>query len=325
MQKLITSLFWVSLFIGLGCSPKTYPQKQPIVFKPGVYTIKNKNLSVAVKTHGAELTGIKSPKHEYLWQGNPEYWKGQAPILFPIIGKLKDFEYIYQGKTYKMKPHGFARNSEFEVVKKTDNLITLRLTATDKTRAIYPFDFDLQITYKVVGHQVIVTFNVLNPSATQNLYFSIGAHPAFNCPLEPNQNRNEYQLVFDKKISPAAHINNAQKLDAGQTIQVFSRPGIIDISDTLFRKKAFTIAPNPFTEVNLIHQPTQKKYWRISLKDIPELKIWSRGKSPFICIEPLNGSVDKADHNKELTQKAGIIKLPPKETFKSSFKIEIFE
>ena len=287
------------------------------------YTLANKHLTATIKTKGAELASLKTETLEYIWQANPKVWPRHSPILFPIVGRLVDHEFTYNGETYKMKQHGFARDFDFKVIKHSSSSITFEQTSTKVSKTIYPFDFILQVTYTLIDNSLTIKYDVKNPSDTKNLYFSIVAHPAFNCPLEPNQKRNEYQLVFDKELSPKAHLNS-NGLYEDDTVSVFNEKGVMELPDTIFDKNSLTFNPNPFSKVTLVHKPTKKKYVRVSFNNFPYLGIWSTdNKSKFVCIEPWYGIADRKDHNKDITQKEGIIKLEPNKNFECSFSIDV--
>lgn len=288
------------------------------------YFLKNKYLNVTIDAKGAELTSIRTDQLEYMWQADPQFWGRHAPILFPIVGRLVDHEYVYKGKTYSMSQHGFARNHDFKLIAKTENSITLELTATDESKEIYPFDFVLQVKYTLSERKLTTEYKVFNPSNKDNLYFSIGAHPAFNCPFEAGQKRSDYQLVFDKKTAPQAllHVNG---LYEGGLCSVVKPEGTIDISDDLFDNDSFTFSPNPFSKVTFEHKSSQKNYLSVAFENYPFLAIWSKSDtSPFVCIEPWHGIADRKDHDKEFTQKEGIKKLPPKGEFSCSFVVEVY-
>jgi galactose mutarotase-like enzyme len=269
---------------------------------------------------------LKSKKIEYLWNGNPEYWNRHAPVLFPIVGKLIDNEYFYNEKTFHLGQHGFARDYEFKVIEQSETSITFELKSNMQTLENYPFEFVLHIKYTLLENQVKTEYFVLNPSHSEDLYFSIGAHPAFNCPFEENQQRSEYQLIFDNDQTPES-LDKDAGIALNKTYPIFKEKGFLTVSDDIFDKDALIFAPNPFSEVTFMHQPTQKKYLKIKFQNFPFLGIWSSKKSskisPFVCIEPWHGIADFSNHTKEFTQKKGIIKLSPSMIFECNFVIEI--
>jgi len=289
------------------------------------HLLKNNKLTVSINTKGAELASIKTDALEYMWQADPKIWSKHAPLLFPIVGRLVDHEYVYDGKTYVMSQHGFARDNDFMVIAKTENSITFEQIATTKSKEIYPFDFILNVKYTLLGTKLITEYIVKNPSNDKDLYFSIGAHPAFSCPFEKGQKRSDYQLIFDEKAMPEAYITH-KGLYEGNTTTVFSESGIINITDKLFDNDSFTFNPNPFSKVTFKYEPTQKEYVSITFKNFPYLGIWSKKNvAPFVCIEPWHGIADRKNHNKEYIQKEGIEKLAPQGIFSCSFTIETYE
>ncbi|MDY7396808.1 aldose 1-epimerase family protein [Aureibaculum sp. 2210JD6-5] len=287
------------------------------------YVLKNKFLTLVVKAKGAEMTSLRTENREYVWQADPEFWPRHAPILFPIVGRLVDHEYTYNGKTYAMKQHGFARDNDFKMIDRTENSITFEQVATEKSKEIYPFDFVLQVKYTLSEKSLITKYVVKNPLENEDLYFSIGAHPAFNCPFEEGQARNEYELIFDKALAPESE-DKTKGLRINKTNKVFEEKGKITLHDSIFNNDALIFNPNPFSKVTFVHKLTQKKYLSISFKNYPYLGIWSPNEtSPFVCIEPWHGITDSEDHNKELKEKEGIIKLMPNNTFNCEFIVEV--
>lgn len=290
----------------------------------GVYQISNDTLQVSIKSFGAELTSIQHNSREYIWQGNPDFWKHQSPTLFPIVGRLVNHEYQLNGKTYKMNFHGFAWKRNFKLTEKTKKSITLELSSTKKIKKQYPYNFILKIKYTVKGNKLVVNYNVINPSIEEELFFSIGGHPAFNIPLEEGQKRNDYQLVFDTDAMPKSR-NKDGGLFIDSYTQFFEEPGILKIQDTTFNSGALVFNPNPFSKTSLVYKPTNNKFFTLDFKDFPYLGIWSANKpnAPFVCVEPWYGVAESIHHNQEFTSKEGIQKLKPKQEFNATYSIII--
>ncbi|MBJ2175404.1 aldose 1-epimerase family protein [Aureibaculum sp. A20] len=287
------------------------------------YVLKNNYLTLTVKKNGAEMVSLKKDNTEYVWQANTQFWARHAPILFPIVGRLIDNEYLYKGQHYSMNQHGFARDSDFEVIDKTDNSICLELSSTEKLKKIYPFNFKLQVAYTLEDRSLRTEYTIINPSKNDDLYFSIGAHPAFNCPFEKGHSRNEYQLIFDKQLAPESDVIE-DGLRCTKTSKVFEEKGLLTIHNSLFDNDAIIFNPNPFSKVTFVHKPSQKAYMSVSFTNYPYLGIWSSNQdAPFVCIEPWHGITDHKDHNKELPQKEGVIKLVANEKFSCEFTVEV--
>ena len=159
--------------------------------------LKNDFFSIKVNSKGAELASLKTDKKEYIWNGDPEFWGKHSPVLFPIVGSLKNNSYSFENKNYQLSRHGFARDLEFEVKEKTGNCMIFSLMANDKTFANYPFDFELQIKYTIQEKKLIIAYEVINKS-DKKMPFSIGAHPAFALP----KGFENYSLAFSDAENP---------------------------------------------------------------------------------------------------------------------------
>jgi len=284
-------------------------------------TLKNKTLKATFKTKGAELIGLTNGKVEYIWKGDPVFWGKHSPVLFPIVGELKNNSFFYQNNQYHLCKHGFARDMEFTVLKHNKETIVFDLKQDTKTRVNYPFDFSFQIIYLLNNNTLTVSYKVHNPSE-KDLYFSVGAHPAFSCPFENHQKREEYQLVFDTLDTPKSNsIQNG--LRNGNQFNIFQEKGKLNISKNLFDNDALVFSPNPFSEITFLHTPTNKRYLKVRFPNFPYLGIWSKNKdAPFICIEPWYGINDTIDHNQKLERKEGILKLASLKTFHSEYTIQ---
>ena len=287
-----------------------------------IYTLQNKYLKAVFKPQGAELISLTKNETEYIWQGNPEFWNRQAPVLFPFVGAEKNNSYIYNNVSYSIGQHGFARDKNFTVVSQDDNSIVFGLKPDEDSKTKYPFDFTLQLKYTLTNDGLTTAYSVQNPS-DQDLYFSIGGHPAFNCPFEKEQTREEYILMFDNDANPESQLFIAG-LATDEHSKVFKQGGILELSKTIFDKGAIVFNPNPFSEVSFIHQPTGKTYMSVEFKNFPFLGVWSASKeAPFVCIEPWHGIADHVNHNQKLTEKKGIIRLATKENFNCEYSILI--
>ncbi|BCR36192.1 aldose 1-epimerase family protein [Mariniplasma anaerobium] len=272
--------------------------------------LKNNELTVTIDNLGAEAKSIIKNNVEYLWQADPLYWKRSSPVLFPIVGRLLDDEYIYNQKKYHMTQHGFARDNEFILISYSETKVLYLLKENASTLKNYPFKFNLYIEYELIENQLIVTWTVQNTNS-YDMYFQIGAHPAFNflngSIVEVNKQTNLYEL----KGTP--NINNIKK-----NIKVT----VIPIDDTSFLNDAII-----YDNIDEITLKDNKKSITLKTKDFPYLGIWTKvieGKnSPFICLEPWYGISDFMDHDKQLIHKIGIHKLKVNEIFKTSYTIVI--
>ena len=287
-----------------------------------VETIENDQLKIAVNHHGAELSSLikKSTGTEYIWQADPTYWGRHAPVLFPIVGRLQNDEFLVGEEQYAMKQHGLARNMDFELVKRHKSGLTFELTSSPTTLKNYPFPFRLRLQYVLHRNHLMVAYEVFNPAETA-MYFSIGGHPAFRCPLNSGEKRSDYQLVFQQKETAAT-----QRLDNGirngKVALILDNEKNLPITDTLFEEDALVFTKLASEKVSL--QKGETPIFTFNFKDFPYLGIWSKNRtSPFVCIEPWFGVADHQSHNQQLAQKEGMIKLKGGESFESLYSVEI--
>lgn len=292
------------------------------------YNLTNSSLTLQINDFGAELTSIcdNQSNMQYLWNADPIYWKRHSPILFPFVGSLMNKFYQYQGKTYPMPQHGFARDMNFHLIRQSDNEITFALDATEETLKVYPFRFHLEIGYRLINKQITVFWEVMNQDIT-TMHFSIGGHPAFNCPLDPEENQNDYFLYFDTD-NPIRyqHINNEGlliKKPFNMQNKLSADQGILPINPHLFDYDALIIEENQCHKVSIL-TPEKTPYLTVSF-DAPLFGLWSpAGKNaPFLCIEPWYGRCDAEDFNGTLEERDFGNSLHPGEIFKTSYTIEI--
>ena len=289
-----------------------------------IFEIKNNLVSVKINSFGAELISMfsKETEIEYIWQANEKVWARHAPNLFPIVGKLKDGEFIYQDKSYQLSQHGFARDSEFICVEQTDDFLLFELTASEHSLKNYPFHFSFQIGYKLIENNLETRYTVFNPDNC-DLYFSVGAHPAFNCPLQKNEVFKDYELVFPNKDSLSINILN-DGLITSQTKSMVLNNHKINVSTHLFDNDALVFMNSQINEVQLVSSKT-KHGVTLKSENWPYFGIWTKKNTEnFICLEPWQGIADNEMANKNILDKTGIVKLQSEHYFNCSFNILFF-
>ncbi|WP_368031133.1 aldose 1-epimerase family protein [Arcobacter sp. s6] len=286
------------------------------------YEIKNALISAKIDSLGAQLNSLKNNNQnlEYMWQANPKYWNRHAPILFPIVGRLKDDEYFYDGKTYKMSQHGFARDCEFELVKQEDDYLRFRLKSSEKSLEIYPFFFELNLSYELVENKLVISYEVKNKTDGKML-FSIGAHPAFNWPLD-NEEKNDCFFEFQNIKNTKRYFLNDKGL-VYKSADLEIKDNKIPLSEELFKDDALV-----FNDLNIkqvtFKNSKNKNYVKLQFEKFPYLGLWSKPSgAPFLCIEPWFGVADSYDSSKNLEDKKGIISLKKDEIFSCFYSIEI--
>ena len=287
------------------------------------HIIQNEYLTVCVDSLGAELQSIvkNDTKQEYLWNGDATYWVRRAPILFPVVGCLKNKQYLYDDKLYSMTQHGFARDMEFELVEYTNTTLSYRLVSNEQTLENYPFQFELQIKYILTATQISVQWEVFNID-TKTIYFSIGAHPGFLCPLNDGHTQSQHYLSFDCELLHVTTIDS-DGLARNEKYTIALDNGLLPISEHLFDDDALVIENDQAHKVSLL-TPNRTPYVTLSF-DAPLFGIWSPAKkqAPFVCIEPWYGRCDASDFQGELKDRVWGNVLDQGQTFHKSYTIHI--
>jgi galactose mutarotase-like enzyme len=288
-----------------------------------LYTLENEYIKISADTVGAELTDITSKKTgtEFLWNANPKHWGNHAPILFPFIGRLNNGSYKLNGMEYKMDKHGFARNSEFTTEEETENSLEFALSADNMEN--YPFAFELKVKYTLEFNEIMVDYSVKNKGET-DMYFSIGGHPAFKCPIDENEKFEDYYLEFNKKESVDTIGVNAEGYLTEKNIPLLNNENKIDLNYPLFEGDALILKGLRSDEISL-KSKNHKKRVDFEFGNFPILGVWTKADAPFVCLEPWFGSGDFENFNGEVSEKAGIIELKPKRVFVCGYVIKILD
>lgn len=283
-----------------------------------VFKAENEFVSIEVKKFGAELSSFKSKETniEYLWQGNPDVWYGQSPILFPIVGQILDNKFRSEGKEYEMAKHGIARKREFELKEQGKDYIILTQSWNEETLQQYPFRYVLDVEFRLVGKKITVTHTVKN-EGNGTMYFSIGAHPGFNCKIGDYLEFEENETLTCEKINPDSildgihypSLNNEKKFII--TADVFAKDAHILSgmkSDTLYLKS-----------------DVRPEVVKFCFGKAPYLGVWAKPGAEYVCIEPWYGINDSYDKKDDISQKRAIQNIDSDETFSFDWTAEIFE
>lgn len=286
-----------------------------------MYTLENQLITIRATSAGAELTSIVSKKTglEYLWQGDKRYWSRRSPVLFPFVGRLKNDSYSFAGNKYSVGQHGFARDREFVLAARSEHYLEFSLRSDDVTRALYPFDFELKIGYRLENCGVAVEYTVVNTGYDEML-FSIGAHPGFNIPLNCDEKIEDYALKLSKAETAHIHLLDGPYY-SGATQLFFDEQCERSLTRDLFKNDALVFKGLQSKTISLEHRLTGAGV-AVDCPNWPYVGVWMPPKgAPFICIEPWYGLADSLDHDGELTGKEGLIRLPASEQFVSRFVI----
>jgi galactose mutarotase-like enzyme len=279
-------------------------------------TIKNSILTAEIKHFGAELISLKTNLNkEYIWEGNPQFWGKHSPILFPIVGTLKNNSFHHNEIEYHLSRHGFARDMEFELINTTDNSAVFSIQSSEETLKVYPFEFELQLIYRLNGNNLSIEYKVINNGKTA-MPFSIGAHPAFSL---PNQFEN-YAIAFEKE-EPLEYYLLEDDLISNKTKKLEVQNKQIPLTYELFKNDALVFKTLKSNSLTILEN--ENPILRVHFEDFPSLGIWTKMNAPFLCIEPWFGYSDTNENSGNLFEKEGIQILELNGTFHSKFSIEI--
>lgn len=280
-------------------------------------TISNLELSAQINHNGAELFSLKNKKNEeFIWEGNPEYWAKHSPILFPIVGTLKNNTFSYLEQEYSLLRHGFARDMVFELIEKKDKSATFSLQSSETTFKMYPFEFELLISYVLENKSLKIQYEVRNLNNFK-MPFSIGAHPAFAL----NNGFENYFIEFEQEeILEYNLLENDLISNKTKKLEITNKK--IPLNYDLFANDALVF--KFINSKSLVILNESKPKLKVHFEGFPNLGIWTKNNAPFICIEPWYGFSDTNENFGNIFEKEGIQILNPKEVFNSIFSIEIF-
>ena len=288
------------------------------------HTIESEFLKVTVVEKGAELNSIWQKKNqlEYLWSGDASFWAKKSPVLFPIVGSLKNNEYFFEGKSYTLARHGFAREKLFRLTRQSDTSLEFTLTEDKETLTQFPFPFLFQVTYNLSYDQLKVTYTVTNPGE-KDMYFSVGGHPAFKLPLDIGTSYDDYYLEFQKEEHAARWPISKDGLIEATSIPLMIAARRLLLNKELFQHDALVFKDIQSEKVELGSGKTGRGV-EFSYPGFPYLGLWAARNADFICIEPWCGIADSVNSDQQLINKEGINKLPAGETFTRSWTARIF-
>jgi len=272
-----------------------------------VVTLQNGTLGAAVSARGAELQRLHTTSgEELLWDGNPDVWAGRSPLLFPVVGNVKDDRITVRGQHYPLLRHGFARTSTFELVEASSTRCTWRLRATDETRARYPFAFQLDVTYALDGARLTISATIANDGA-EPMPASFGFHPAFRWPLVPGAAREDHDVRFGEP-EPGPIRRLAGGLLGGPEATPVAGDRLA-LADALFQRDALIF--DRLRSRRLTYGPATGRRLELEFPALPHLGIWSKPGAGFVCLEPWQGFASPVDFDGELAEKPGIVAIPP--------------
>ena len=272
-----------------------------------VVTLQNGTLGAAVSARGAELQRLHTAAgEELLWDGNPDVWAGRSPLLFPVVGNVKDDRITVRGQHYPLLRHGFARTSTFELVESSTARCTWRLRANDETRARYPFTFRLDVAYALDGARLTMSATVAN-DGVEPMPASFGFHPAFRWPLVPGVAREDHDVRFGEPEPEPIRRLAGGLLGGPEPTPVAGER--LALADGLFERDALVF--DRLRSRRLTYGPTAGRRLELEFPALPHLGIWSKPGAGFVCLEPWHGFASPIDFDGELAEKPGIVMILP--------------
>lgn len=289
--------------------------------------LKNDELTVEIAELGAQPHSIQRNDNgiEYLWQGDPASWKRQAPILFPFVGRLKNDQYEFNGKTYHQAQHGFARDREFTVVKQNPTKVVLEQHESEETLKVFPFAFRLQVAYELKADQLCVTYSVTNPDPQNSLIYAIGAHPGFNMPLAKTGSFDQVEL----SVSPAEEYSRVV-LDGpyndSQHPLTIDMHNALTINHELFKNDAIIFETGGANFTATLTDPVAHHGVHVHTLGTQHVGVWSPypAEANLVCVEPWWGIADNVEADGKLLHKQGMHRLSAQETDEYHFSIQPF-
>jgi galactose mutarotase-like enzyme len=285
--------------------------------------LRSEKLKVEISEQGGELISVVrcDDNIEFIWTGDSDYWGRHAPILFPIVGKVKDNQYRIGDKSYKLGQHGFARDRIFEVIKKGDNKVILSLKWDQASLEIYPYKFNLKMIYELKDSKLLISYIVENLDE-QTIHFSIGAHPGFNCPLLPGEVMEDYYFEFEQNETCSVTPVTGEGYMLHDQIPFLNAERKIPLNPKLFHRDALIFEDLSSKKISLKSNTNDHKI-TMNFDGFPLLGLWSKPSgAPFVCIEPWFGHCDYEDFTGDFRDKSGIIALNKEGSFDCAYSID---
>lgn len=277
-----------------------------------IVTLKSHTMTALIDSIGAQLISLKSGSGtEYIWQRDPAHWKSCSPLLFPTVGNCRDGKYTLNGKIYTIPKHGFCRNADFAVSVLSEQEASFTLTDSPETRASYPFAFQLKLTYTLSEDGIQIHYTVTNPD-TKPMYYQLGAHPGFNCPLQSGERFEDYVLEFEQEETAGYHSYDLNRMEFNMKscTPILDHAAVIPLTHELFANDAIFFTDLRSKKVAL-KNPATGYGVEVSYPDFATVAFWTAAatKAPFLCVEPWNGSAIRSDEDDNFLNRHFLQKL----------------
>ncbi|MFD1419104.1 aldose 1-epimerase family protein [Companilactobacillus keshanensis] len=287
-----------------------------------IFQLKNDYLTMQVKSTGAEMVSVKNNEEsEFIWQADPDIWGRHAPVLFPIVGRLKDDHYFIDDQEYQLNQHGFARDQEFTLESQTDSKLVFLLKTNDELLKKYPYHFELRVVYQLVKNSIQVSYLVKNLE-TDDIYFSIGAHPGFSVPFEKDTTFEDFRIGISPSELRTSIPLIGSNIDLNKEFKVANQD--LELTHDIFAQDAIIYRLNDPAVLTIESEKSEHKL-TVDTGNAKFVGIWSPypKEGNFVCIEPWWGIADKTDTDNQFKTKYGINKLAPDDQFEAYYSISI--
>lgn len=286
--------------------------------------LENDYLQIAINAKGAELCSVINKQNglQYIWGGDPLIWGKTSPILFPIVGTLKENSFYYNHKQYTLPRHGFARDHTFDVSNVTREAATFTLRSQPAFLSQYPFNFELRLNYSLKQAGVNVQYEVINHDEKE-MFFSLGAHPAFKVPLTPSSTYTDYYLLFDQVENAGRWPITNEGLLSRTPTALLDHTNRLDLDKSLFENDAL-VFKNLRSEKVSLRCNKHDHGLDFHFAGFPFMGLWAAKNADFLCIEPWCGVADSVGHNQQLQHKEGIEKLSPGNTWSRNWTVDVY-
>lgn len=286
-------------------------------------TLKNAKVTATINSLGAELTHfiLNESNANYMWSGDPAFWTGRSPVLFPLIGSLNEDKILINGHYYSMGNHGFARRSEFELTESSAKRAVFRLTHNSDTLKVYPFTFVLELIYTLKDNCITIDY-LVNNTGTDVLPFSLGTHPAFICPTGNTDRLEQWRLEFSHAETLERIGLNGNLIDLNDRTPWMKNSSVLPLVANDYYTGAIVFKDVRSNSIRLVSDATPERI-TVSWDNLPDLGIWQPADAPFICIEPWQGHGDPLGFTGDISKKPGIVLLEPGKTFEAQLSIAI--
>ncbi|MBA4851083.1 aldose 1-epimerase family protein [Emticicia sp. BO119] len=285
--------------------------------------IKNADLGATINPKGAELISLihHASEIDFMWSADPAFWGKSSPVLFPIVGSLKEDSFIYKNTTYHLPRHGFARDRVFVVENQTEDSVTFLLKSDEASLKVFPFEFEFRLNYKIEENQLHVKYEVTNTGEAE-MYFSVGGHPAFKVPVVAGTSYEDFYLEFNVAEDLMRWPLTKEGLIEAAPEKLLVDDSHLPLTKELFYQDALVFKHLQSDSVTLKSDKTSHQL-KFDFKGFPFLGIWAAKNADFVCIEPWFGIADSANHNQQLTEKEGINQLNMNETFERTWGVRV--